>query len=68
MSVPEDMASSLAALDDSQIPDVAQQCADTTAEELGWSSDDFQDVLKQLCALARRAADTNKSMYLWNSL
>ena len=68
MSVPEDMTTALAALEDSQIPLIAQQCADTTAEELGWSSDDFHDVLKRLRALARRAADTNKSIYLWNSL
>jgi hypothetical protein len=66
--VPADMTSSLAALNDSQIPGIAQRCADLTAEELGWSSDDFQDVLKQLRDLARRARDTGKSMYLWNSL
>lgn len=66
--VPPDMTSALAALNDAQMPDVAQQCADLTAEELGWSSDDFQDVLQQLRALARRARDTGKSMYLWNSV
>jgi hypothetical protein len=68
MSVPDDMTTALAALDGSQLPKVAQRCADETAEELGWSSDDFQDVLKQLRALARRALDTGKPMYLWNSL
>ena len=66
--VPADMTSALATLNDSQIPDIAQRCADLTAEELGWSSDDFQDVLKQLRTLARRAIDTGKSIYLWNSL
>lgn len=66
--VPVDMTSSLAALDDSQMPDVAQRCADLTAEELGWSSGDFEEVLEQLRALARRALETGRSMYLWNSL
>lgn len=66
--VPADMTSALAALNDSQLPDVAQRCADITAEELGWSSDDFQEVLEQLRTLARRAVDTGKLMYLWNSV
>ncbi len=66
--VPVDMTSALATLDDSQMPDIAQRCADLTAEELGWSPDDFQDVLYQLRTLARRALDTGKTMYLWNSL
>jgi hypothetical protein len=66
--VPTDMTSALAALNDSEIPEVAQRCADVTAEELGWPPDDFQDVLRQLRALARRARDAGKSMYLWNSL
>ena len=68
MSVPDEMTSTLASLDASRIPDVARKCADVTADELGWSSDDFQDVLTLLCALARRAVDADKSMYLWNSL
>lgn len=68
MSVPAEMTSALAVLDDLQIPDIAQQCADVTAEELGWSSEDFEGVIKELCVLARRAIDSGKSMYLWNSL
>jgi len=68
MGVPADMTSLLAGIDDSQITAVAKQCADVTAEELGWSSKDFEDVLTQLRALACRAVDTDKSMYLWNSL
>ncbi len=68
MGVPADMTKSLAELTDSQVPDVAQCCADMTAEELGWSAADFQDILIQLRALSQRAVDTKKSMYLWNSL
>lgn len=68
MSVPDDMVAALAALDDSQLPNLALQCADVTVEEIGWSSDDFQFVLSQLRDLSRRAVDSNRSMYLWNSL
>lgn len=68
MSVPNDMVTSLAELSDAQIPDIARQCADVTAGELGWSPQDFTDVVKQLSELARLAVETRKSMYLWNSL
>jgi hypothetical protein len=68
MAVPEEMVEALAALEDSQIPDVAKRCADITAEELGWSPDDFQRVVSPLRDLARRALEKNNSMYLWNSL
>ena len=39
-----------------------------TAEEIGWSPDDFRFVLSQLSDLARRADETGRTMYLWNSL
>jgi hypothetical protein len=67
-SVPSDMTSSLGKLTDTEIPEVAQRCADVTAEELGWTTTDFEAVLKELCALARRASSSGRAMYLWNSL
>jgi hypothetical protein len=68
MSVPEEMTEALAALDDSQIHDVAGRCSDITTEELGWSPAEFLEVVVQLRKLARRSVDQNKSIYLWNSL
>jgi hypothetical protein len=68
MSIPEEMTAALATLTDSEIPDTAEKCAKMTAEELGWSSDQFEDILQQLRYLARRTVEGNKSMYLWNSL
>lgn len=68
MSVPDDMVALLAEISDAQIPGIAQKCADVTAEELGWAPEDFTDVIKQLSELARRAVETKRSMYLWNSL
>ena len=68
MSVPQDMVDNLAAIQANQIPDVAAQFANATREELGWSPDDFIPVVTELAALARRAIETNKSMYLWNCL
>jgi hypothetical protein len=68
MNVPDEMVAALAALDASEIPEIAGRCAQITAEELGWSSEDFADVVSQLRALAHRAVEGNKSMYLWNSL
>lgn len=68
MSVPQDMVDRLAALQADQIPDIAEQFANATSEELGWSPDDFIPVVTELAALARRAVETSKSMYLWNCL
>lgn len=68
MSVPQDMVATLAELGDSQLLEVGRQCAQVTAEELGWSAEDFQAVISQLRGLARRATDTNRSMYLWIGL
>jgi hypothetical protein len=68
IGIPAEMTTALAAIDDLQIPSLAQKCADVTGEELGWSSKDFEDVLNRLRALARRAVASDKSMYLWNSL
>jgi len=41
MSVPRDMVTALAKLRPSEFPALATRFADVTAEELGWSSDDF---------------------------
>ena len=68
MAVPDEMIEALAGLDDSQIPDVAKRCSDITAEELGWSPEDFLSVISPLRDLASRALETNRSMYLWNSM
>lgn len=68
MSVPQDMVAKLSALSPDQIPDIAARFADITSEELGWAPDDFSPIVTELAALARRAVETNKSMYLWNSL
>ena len=68
MSVPQDMVETLAAIEVDQIPNFASQFAYATSAELGWSADDFEPIVTQLAALARRAADTGKSMYLWNCL
>jgi len=68
MSVPEGMVTALAGLTDAALPDKAGQCASVTAEELQWSAEDFQEVLEQLRALARRAVEQGKSMFLWNCL
>jgi len=68
MSVPQDMVDKLATIQNDQISDIAAQFANATREELGWSPDDFIPVVTELVALARRAIETNKSMYLWNCL
>lgn len=68
MRVPVDMASILASLDESQLSTVAQRCAEVTAEELGWGSNEFEEVVRELSDLARRAIETGKTMYLWNCL
>jgi hypothetical protein len=68
MSVPDDMAGKLAALNTDQIPELAAKFSIATGEELGWSPGDFVPVVNELVALARRAKETGKVMYLWNSL
>jgi len=68
MSVPDELVKSLARLDDSQMPEIADRCSKLTAEELGWSPNDFLGVISELRQLARLAVDKNYSMFLWNSL
>jgi len=68
MSVPQDFVNALAELQSSEIPAVAGKFADATAEELGWSADDFVPVIRDLSQLAQRAMETQKSMFLWNCL
>jgi hypothetical protein len=68
MNVPDEMADRLRALDDERLVVAARQCAEVTAEELRWSAEDFDGVLRDLRRLARRAAETGKRMHLWNSL
>lgn len=67
-TVPQDMLEGLARIGDGEITDIATQFAQATAEELGWSPDDFAPIVADLSTLARRAAETGKEMYLWNSL
>jgi hypothetical protein len=67
-SVPHDMVSALARFQPDEIPVLAAKFADATAEELGWSADDFVPVVRDLSALARRAVERGKSMYFWNCL
>ena len=66
MVVPKDMVEKLAAVQVNQIVGLAEQFARVTNEELGWSPDDFIPVVTELTALARRAIENNKSMFLWN--
>ena len=68
MSVPQDFVTALAKLKPSEIPGLAAKFAKATAEELGWSADDFVPVISDLSGLARRALEAGKTMYLWNCL
>ncbi|MEZ6143475.1 MAG: hypothetical protein R3B84_23140 [Zavarzinella sp.] len=68
MRVPTDMVTSLAALEGDKLAETASACADATVEELGWSKEDFEPVLRDLHNLALRAQTDQKQMYLWNSL
>jgi hypothetical protein len=68
VSVPRDMPSLLHAMNDDKLVEVARKCAEVTEEELGWSANDFESVLRDLRQLSQRAAATGKRMYLWNSL
>ena len=66
MSVPPDFVHALAKLKPNEIPALAAEFAKATAEELGWSADDFVPIIKDLSQLARRAVQMGKTMYLWN--
>jgi hypothetical protein len=66
MSVPQDFVVALANLPPSAIPVVASKFAEATSEELGWSDDDFLPIVRDLSALARRAVEKQKVMFLWN--
>lgn len=68
MSVPQDMVNALARLNPKEIPALATKFAEATAEELGWSADDFVEIVTELSALAHRAVEKGKTMYLWNCL
>jgi hypothetical protein len=68
IGVPLDMPVLLRELNAFELVDVARGCAEVTQDELGWSPGDFEDVLRDLCELSRRAETTGKRMYLWNSL
>jgi hypothetical protein len=68
MSIPDDMVTTLATLAEPHLSEVAQQCSVETADEIGWSQDDFQVVLSQLRDLSVRAGQTGRKIYLWNSL
>jgi hypothetical protein len=68
MSVPDDMVTALASIDEGNVSRIATQFADATQEELGWGAADFEPIVTQLAALARKAGATNKKMFLWNSL
>lgn len=66
MAVPQDMVDKLAAIQNDQIAEIAAQFARATSEELGWSPEDFVPIVTELAALARRAIESGKAMYLWN--
>jgi hypothetical protein len=68
MSVPDDMVLKFSQLANDQISPLAQQFAEETYKELAWSTDDFIPVVTDLRRLSKRAIDTGKKMYLWNSL
>lgn len=68
MRIPDDMVASLASIAEPRLSEVAAQCSVVTAEEIGWSPDDFRVVLTHLHDLATRAQETERAMYLWNSL
>jgi len=68
MSVPQDFVNALAKLQPSEIPALAGKFAEATAEELGWSVDDFVPIIRDLSGLARRAVEKRQAMFLWNCL
>lgn len=67
-SLPEKMVSALRSLEASRISAIADDCAELTAAELGWSASEFEAILQQLSALAHRASQLEKSIFLWISL
>jgi hypothetical protein len=68
MTTPPAFVATLAAIPEDRIAAVASDFAAATQAELGWSAEDFEPVVKALSALARRAQETDRAMYLWNSL
>ena len=66
MTVPPDFVNGLAKLKPDEISGLAAKFAKATAEELGWSADDFVPIITDLSGLARRALEKGKTMYLWN--
>jgi hypothetical protein len=68
MSVPQDMVTKLASIQNTQLTEIAALLATATSEELAWSANDFMPVITELAALARRAIETKKLMFLRNSL
>lgn len=68
MAVPPDFVNALAKLKPTEIPGLAAKFAKATADELGWSADDFVPIISDLSRLARRALEKGKAMYLWNGL
>ncbi len=68
MSVPQDMVTRLASIENTQVAEIAALLATATSEELSWSANDFMPIITELAALARRAIETQKSMFLWNCL
>lgn len=68
MSIPQDMVELLAAANQASMPFLAKSFAEVTSGELGWQEQDFMPVVEELSALAKRALDSGKAMFLWNCL
>jgi hypothetical protein len=68
MSVPLEMVHALADISDHAAPEFAANFSEITRAELKWTPEDWLPIVKDLTALARRALQSNKSMFLWNSL
>jgi len=67
-SIPQDMVDALARLGDDDFSTISAEFAEATAEELGWSQGDFEPLVSGLAKLARRALESKRTMFLWNSL
>jgi hypothetical protein len=67
-SVPQDMVTTLANLEERDFAAIAAKFVDATREELAYSLEDFVLLLRDLSALARRAIANHKRMYLWNCI
>jgi hypothetical protein len=63
-SLPAEMVTDLSRLTSDQIAVVGPKWAAT--EELGWPPDAAREVIQDLVRLARRAAESGRSVYLWN--